>query len=71
MRADLEHDLAVLEQLAHAAASAMADDPQPGVITELNQLKGFRGLATRYDKAASSYAAAVCPASFILWARSA
>lgn len=70
MRADLEHDLAVLEQRARAAAAAVADDPQPGVITGLSQLKGFRGLATRYDKTADSYAAAVCPASFTLWARS-
>jgi transposase len=35
-----------------------------------NQLKGFRGLATRYDKTATSYEAAVCLASFLLWARS-
>ncbi|MED7824014.1 IS5 family transposase [Streptomyces chiangmaiensis] len=35
-----------------------------------NQLKGFRGLATRYDKTATSYEAAVSLASFLLWARS-
>ncbi|WP_371651142.1 IS5 family transposase [Streptomyces mirabilis] len=35
-----------------------------------NQLKGFRGLATRYDKTATSYEAAVTLASFLLWARS-
>ncbi|SFH16615.1 transposase, partial [Streptomyces mirabilis] len=35
-----------------------------------NQLKGFRGLATRYDKTATSYEAAVTLTSFLLWARS-
>ncbi|WP_329359675.1 IS5 family transposase [Streptomyces sp. NBC_01483] len=35
-----------------------------------NQLKGFRGLATRYDKTATSYETAVTLASFLLWARS-
>jgi transposase len=35
-----------------------------------NQLKGFRGIATRYDKTATSYEAAVSLASFLLWARS-
>ncbi|MET8021784.1 IS5 family transposase [Streptomyces decoyicus] len=36
-----------------------------------NRLKGFRGIATRYDKtAAASYEAAVSLASFLLWARS-
>ncbi|WP_406164180.1 MULTISPECIES: IS5 family transposase [Streptomyces] len=35
-----------------------------------NQLKGFRGIATRYDKTAASYEAAVSLASFLLWARS-
>jgi transposase len=35
-----------------------------------NQLKGFRGIATRYDKTATSYEAAVNLASFLLWARS-
>jgi transposase len=35
-----------------------------------NQLKGFRGIATRYEKAATSYEAAVTLASFLLWARS-
>ncbi|WP_443061826.1 IS5 family transposase [Streptomyces sp. NBC_00425] len=35
-----------------------------------NRLKGFRGIATRYDKTATSYEAAVSPASFLLWARS-
>ncbi|WP_394816038.1 IS5 family transposase [Streptomyces gibsoniae] len=35
-----------------------------------NQLKGFRGLATRYDKTATSYEAAVSLASILLWARS-
>ncbi|CAM5412641.1 Transposase OS=Streptomyces griseomycini OX=66895 GN=FHS37_006849 PE=4 SV=1 [Streptomyces griseomycini] len=33
-------------------------------------LKGFRGIATRYDKTATSHEAAVCPASCLLWARS-
>lgn len=31
---------------------------------------GFRGIATRYDKTATSYEAAVSLASFLLWARS-
>jgi transposase len=35
-----------------------------------NRLKGFRGIATRYDKTATSYEAAVSLASFQLWARS-
>ncbi|MBK3589544.1 IS5 family transposase, partial [Streptomyces sp. MBT57] len=35
-----------------------------------NHLKGFRGIATRYDKTATSYEAAVSLASFLLWARS-
>ncbi|MGN9757279.1 IS5 family transposase [Streptomyces sp. SD31] len=35
-----------------------------------NQLKGFRGIATRYEKTATSYEAAVTLASFLLWARS-
>ncbi|WP_438452963.1 SNF2-related protein [Streptomyces asiaticus] len=35
MRADLEHDLAVLEQLARTAAAAVPEDPKPGVITDL------------------------------------
>ncbi|WP_323181056.1 transposase [Streptomyces sp. NBC_01142] len=35
-----------------------------------NQLKGFRGIATRYEKTATSYEAAVTLASLLLWARS-
>ncbi|MEV6686673.1 IS5 family transposase [Streptomyces sp. NPDC051130] len=35
-----------------------------------NQLKGFRGIATRYEKTATSYEAAVTLASILLWARS-
>ncbi|MFJ8732787.1 transposase [Streptomyces bauhiniae] len=35
-----------------------------------NQLKHFRGIATRFDKTAASYEAAVSLASFLLWARS-
>ncbi|MFF7504847.1 transposase [Streptomyces lavendulae] len=35
-----------------------------------NQLKGFRGIATRYEKTAASYEAAVTLASLLLWARS-
>ncbi|MFJ5534216.1 hypothetical protein [Streptomyces sp. NPDC093261] len=35
-----------------------------------NQLKGFRGIATRHEKTATSYQAAVTLASFLLWARS-
>ncbi|MFI1249526.1 IS5 family transposase [Streptomyces anulatus] len=35
-----------------------------------NHLMGFRGIATRYDKTATSYEAAVSLASFLLWARS-
>ncbi|WP_412080825.1 IS5 family transposase [Streptomyces sp. SCL15-4] len=35
-----------------------------------NRLKGFRGIATRYEKTATSYEAAVSLASFLLWARS-
>ncbi|WP_348540912.1 transposase [Streptomyces sp. SAI-119] len=35
-----------------------------------NQLKNFRGIATGYDKTATSYEAAVSRASFLLWARS-
>ncbi|MGW0621417.1 IS5 family transposase [Streptomyces sp. NPDC002765] len=35
-----------------------------------NRLKGFRGIATRYEKTAASYEAAVTLASFLLWARS-
>ena len=34
-----------------------------------NRLKGFRGLATRYDKTATSYEPAVCLAWFLLRAR--
>jgi transposase len=32
-----------------------------------NRLKQFRGLATRYDKTAASYTAAVTIASLLLW----
>ncbi|MFI2415739.1 IS5 family transposase [Streptomyces sp. NPDC018947] len=35
-----------------------------------NRLKGFRGIATRYEKTATSYEAAVTLASPLLWARS-
>ncbi|MFJ8546646.1 hypothetical protein ACIRFH_32620 [Streptomyces sp. NPDC093586] len=35
-----------------------------------NRLKGFRGIATRDEKTATSYEAAVTLASFLLWARS-
>jgi transposase len=35
-----------------------------------NRLKGFRSIATRYDKTATSHEAAVSLASFLLWARS-
>ncbi|GGR58842.1 hypothetical protein GCM10015536_74170 [Streptomyces griseomycini] len=35
-----------------------------------NRLKGFHGIATRYDKTATSCEAAVTLASFLLWARS-
>ncbi|MFF2996965.1 transposase [Streptomyces sp. NPDC057950] len=35
-----------------------------------NRLKGFRGIATRYEKTATSYEAAVNLASILLWARS-
>ncbi|CAL9665004.1 hypothetical protein SUDANB15_07155 [Streptomyces sp. enrichment culture] len=35
-----------------------------------NRIKGFRGIATRYDKTATSCEAAVTLASFLLWARS-
>lgn len=35
-----------------------------------NRLKGFRGIATRYEKTVTSYEAAVTLASFLLWARS-
>jgi transposase len=35
-----------------------------------NRLKGFRGIATRYEKTATSYEGAVTLASFVLWARS-
>ncbi|MCQ9130196.1 transposase [Streptomyces hilarionis] len=35
-----------------------------------NQLEGFRGIATRYDRTATSYKAAVSLAAFMLWARS-
>ncbi|MEW2324954.1 IS5 family transposase [Streptomyces griseoincarnatus] len=35
-----------------------------------NRLKGFRGIATRYDKTATSYETAVSLASLLLWARS-
>ncbi|WP_327290135.1 IS5 family transposase [Streptomyces sp. NBC_01198] len=35
-----------------------------------NRLKGFRGIATRYDKTATSYEAAINLASLLLWARS-
>lgn len=38
--------------------------------TLLQPLKFFRGIATRYDKTATSYEAAVILASFLLWARS-
>jgi hypothetical protein len=32
-----------------------------------NRLKGFHGIATRYEKTATSYEAAVTLASFLLW----
>ncbi|WP_406420118.1 IS5 family transposase [Streptomyces sp. NBC_01614] len=35
-----------------------------------NRLKSIRGIATRYEKTATSYEAAVTLASFLLWARS-
>ncbi|WP_381560377.1 IS5 family transposase [Streptomyces eurythermus] len=35
-----------------------------------NRLKGFRGIATGYEKTATSHEAAVTLASFLLWARS-
>lgn len=35
-----------------------------------NRLKGFLGIATRYEKTATSYEVAVTLASFLLWARS-
>ncbi|MFE9610909.1 hypothetical protein [Streptomyces sp. NPDC006012] len=35
-----------------------------------NALKHFRGIATGYDKTATSYEAAVCLTSFLLWTRS-
>ncbi|MER6805899.1 IS5 family transposase [Streptomyces sp. NPDC000678] len=35
-----------------------------------NRLKGFRGIATRYEKTAVSYEAAVALASSLFWARS-
>jgi transposase len=35
-----------------------------------NRLKGFRGIATRCEKTATSYEAAVTLASFLIWARS-
>ncbi|MEU3855158.1 IS5 family transposase [Streptomyces sp. NPDC029554] len=35
-----------------------------------NRLKAFRGIATRYEKTATSYEAAVTLASVLLWARS-
>ncbi|WP_438828060.1 transposase [Streptomyces tropicalis] len=35
-----------------------------------NRLKGFRGIATRYEKTAASYEAAVTLATLPLWARS-
>ncbi|MFI6010179.1 IS5 family transposase [Streptomyces sp. NPDC051243] len=35
-----------------------------------NRLKSFPGIATRYDKTATSYEAAVSLASLLLWARS-
>jgi transposase len=35
-----------------------------------NRLKAFRGIATRYEKTATSYEAAVTLASLLLWARS-
>ncbi|GLV88506.1 hypothetical protein Slala03_81950 [Streptomyces lavendulae subsp. lavendulae] len=38
--------------------------------TCFNRLKGFRGIATRYEKTATSYEAAVTLASILLWARS-
>lgn len=41
-----------------------------GVERCFNRLKGFRGIATRYDKTATSYEAVVSLASFPLWARS-
>ncbi|MFF3484140.1 transposase [Streptomyces sp. NPDC002701] len=35
-----------------------------------SRLKGFHGIATRYEKTATSYEAAVTLASSLLWARS-
>jgi len=35
-----------------------------------DRLKGFRGIATRYERTTTSYKAAVTLASFLLWARS-
>jgi hypothetical protein len=45
-------------------------DKRAVVERSFNQLKGFRGIATRYDKTATSYEAAVSLASILLWARS-
>ncbi len=36
--------------------------------TLLNRLKQWRGIATRYDKTAESYQAAVTLASLLMWA---
>ncbi|MFF9119157.1 transposase [Streptomyces massasporeus] len=47
-------------------------DPRRRNIVErcFNRLKGFRGIATGYEKTATSYEAAVSLASVLLWARS-
>ncbi|MCX5426174.1 SNF2-related protein [Streptomyces sp. NBC_00078] len=46
MRADLEHDFAVLEHLARTAAAAVPDDPKPAVITNLlARISAASGLA--------------------------
>ncbi|MER6291247.1 IS5 family transposase, partial [Streptomyces sviceus] len=48
-----------------------AFDRQRNIVERcFNRLKGFRGIATRYEKTATSYEAAVTLASLLPWARS-
>jgi transposase len=42
--------------------------PAPGRRTSFNRLKQWRGIATRYDKTAESFQAAVTLASLLMWA---
>ncbi|MFE5034391.1 transposase [Streptomyces sp. NPDC056683] len=69
------------DQRRHRHNRSRRDSRPPGCDREIyrrrnmiercfNRLKGFRGIATRYGKTATSHEAAVTLASFLLWSRS-